>query len=46
MEDKKTYYKKNKEHWRKNGKYYHYKPKETNGTPIIIKRGVFLITFD
>jgi hypothetical protein len=45
MEDKKTYYKKNKELWKKGGKYYHYKPKVTTGE-ITIKRGVFLITFD
>lgn len=45
MEDKKSYYKKNKELWKKGGKYYHYKPKVTIGE-ITIKRGVFLITFD
>jgi hypothetical protein len=45
MEDKKTYYQKNKELWKKNGKYYHYKPK-VNTDKITIKRGVFLISFD
>ena len=45
MKDKKTYYQKNKELWKKGGKYYHYKPK-VNTSKITIKRGVFLITFD
>ncbi len=42
---KKDYYKKNINNWKKGGKYYYYKPKETTGE-ITIKRGVFLITFD
>ena len=39
------YYKKHRNEWKKGGKYYYYKPKETTGE-ITIKRGVFLITFD
>ncbi len=40
----KEYYKKNKHEWKKGGKYYYYKPKETTGE-LIVKKGVFLITF-
>tara|TARA_S200002703_G_scaffold72272_1_gene62612 strand:- start:950 stop:1081 length:132 start_codon:yes stop_codon:yes gene_type:complete len=42
---KKDYYRKNIDNWKKGGKYYYYKPKETTGE-LIIKKGVFLITFD
>ena len=41
----KAYYKKNKHEWRKGGKYYNYKPKVITGE-LIVKRGVFLISFD
>ncbi len=41
----KAYYKKNKHEWRKGGKYYNYKPKVSTGE-LIVKRGVFLISFD
>ena len=39
------YYKNHKEHWRKNGKYYYYKPK-VNTYQVTIKRGLFLVNFD
>ncbi len=42
---KKEYYKKNIHHWKKGGKYYNYKPKQYIGE-LIIKKGLFVITFD
>jgi len=41
----KDYYKKNAKEWKKGGKYYYYKPKETN-IEIVIKRGEFILNFD
>ena len=41
---KKDYYKKNINNWKKNGKYYYYKPKVNTGK-LTIKRGVFIIDF-
>ena len=38
-------YKKNKDHWKKGGKYYYYKAKVDTGK-LTIKRGVFIINFD
>lgn len=45
MEDKKTYYQKNKDQWKKGGKYYHYKPK-VNTYQVTIKRGCFILDFN
>tara|TARA_R110000823_G_scaffold290134_2_gene408431 strand:- start:329 stop:460 length:132 start_codon:yes stop_codon:yes gene_type:complete len=42
---KESYYKKNKENWKKGGKYYHYKPRESTGE-LIVKRGLFIIQFN
>tara|TARA_R110002153_G_C12952134_1_gene458804 strand:- start:254 stop:442 length:189 start_codon:yes stop_codon:yes gene_type:complete len=42
---KQDYYKKNKENWKKGGKYYYYKPKESTGE-LTIKTGIFIISFD
>tara|TARA_R110000751_G_scaffold102760_1_gene197820 strand:- start:471 stop:602 length:132 start_codon:yes stop_codon:yes gene_type:complete len=42
---KDNYYKKNKKEWRKGGKYYYYKPKETEYR-VTIKRGEFWILFN
>jgi len=39
------YYKKNKKEWRKGGKYYYYKPKETI-YEVSINRGCFILSFD
>jgi len=39
------YYKKNRHEWKKGGKYYYYKPKETS-YHLIIKRGNFIVRFD
>lgn len=41
----KEYYRKNKDEWKKGGKYYYYKPKETGGK-LTISRGKFLLSFD
>tara|TARA_R100001463_G_scaffold114638_1_gene169837 strand:+ start:314 stop:496 length:183 start_codon:yes stop_codon:yes gene_type:complete len=40
------YYKKNKEHYRKGGKYYYYRPKHDPPFLVTINRGEFIITFD
>tara|TARA_R110000803_G_scaffold87313_2_gene153915 strand:+ start:401 stop:532 length:132 start_codon:yes stop_codon:yes gene_type:complete len=40
-----TYYKKNKDKWKKGGKYYYYKPKESTGK-LTIKKGLFVVRFD
>ena len=40
----KEYYKKNRELWKKGGKYYYYKPK-VNSYELIIKKGKFIINF-
>ena len=42
---KQQYYKKNIKEWKKGGKYYYYKPKETTGE-LTIKTGSFIINFD
>jgi len=39
------YYKKHRNEWKKGGKYYYYKPKQSY-YELIIKRGNFLISFD
>lgn len=39
------YYKNNRKEWRKGGKYYHYKPKESCGV-LIVKKGLFIVRFD
>jgi hypothetical protein len=39
------YYKKNKDQWKKGGKYYYYKPKVSTGE-LIVKTGLFIIKFD
>jgi len=39
------YYNKNKQEWKKGGKYYYYKPKE-HTYELTIKRGVFVLEFD
>jgi hypothetical protein len=43
-----SYYRKNKDKWKKGGKYYHYTPKadKTNTIKFQIKRGKFLLSFD
>ena len=41
----KDYYKKNRKEWRKGGKYYYYKPKEST-FELIIKKGEFVLRFD
>ena len=43
--DKKEYYRRNKIHWKRGGKYYKYEPKVIEGG-LIIRKGVFLISFD
>lgn len=43
MKDK--YYLKNIEKWKKGGKYYYYKPKESSGE-LTIKKGIFIVSFD
>jgi len=43
MKDK--YYLKNIEKWRKGGKYYYYKPKESSGE-LKVKTGLFIVSFD
>ncbi len=40
------YYKKNKSHYGKGGKYYYYKPKAPPKFEMTIKRGKFVIYFD
>ena len=40
------YYKKNKSHYAKGGKYYYYKPKHDPPYVVAIKRGEFIISFD
>ncbi len=44
----KAYYRKNKDLWKKGGKYYKYQPKSTQTSDIklVIKKGKFLISFD
>ena len=42
---KQEYYKKNIKEWKKGGKYYYYKPKESTGE-LIVKTGSFIIRFD
>tara|TARA_R100000541_G_scaffold23151_2_gene32978 strand:- start:594 stop:725 length:132 start_codon:yes stop_codon:yes gene_type:complete len=42
---KQDYYKKNKKNWKKGGKYYYYKPKESTGE-LSVKTGTFIISFD
>jgi hypothetical protein len=42
---KPDYYKKNKAYWKKGGKYYYYKPKETTGE-FSVKSGIFILNFD
>ena len=39
------YYKKNRDLWKKGGKYYYYKPRTSSGK-LTIKTGVFIINFD
>jgi len=40
------YYRKNKEHYKKGGKYYTYKPKDTSLTGLIkTEKGVFVLNF-
>ena len=39
------YYKDNKKEWKKGGKYYYYKPKETV-YEVRINRGSFILKFD
>ena len=39
------YYRKNKNEWKKGGKYYYYKPK-VHPYQLIIKRGNFIVRFD
>ena len=39
------YYKKNRDLWKKGGKYYYYRPKASTGK-LTIKTGVFIINFD
>lgn len=39
------YYLKNRNMWRKGGKYYYYKPKINSGH-LQVKRGTFTINFD
>tara|TARA_R110001632_G_scaffold124365_1_gene237212 strand:- start:758 stop:898 length:141 start_codon:yes stop_codon:yes gene_type:complete len=42
-----SYYRKNKDKWKKGGKYYHYTPKDEKPTiKFQIKRGRFLLSFD
>lgn len=41
-----SYYQKNKQHWRKGGKYYNYEPMRFFTKPITIKRGKFIIYWD
>ena len=47
MKDK-TYYQKNKKHYQRGGKYYNYKSVEERRPkiPVIIKHGVFILSFD
>jgi len=49
MEDtsksKREYYLKNKDRWKKGGKYYRYKPR-TNDIKLEVKHGKFIISFD
>ena len=43
----KVYYRKNSQNWRKGGKYYKYIPiSDRASKPIIIKHGVFILTFE
>tara|TARA_R110002074_G_scaffold201433_5_gene369365 strand:- start:2344 stop:2496 length:153 start_codon:yes stop_codon:yes gene_type:complete len=43
----KAYYRKNKELWKKGGKYYNYTPKSNSSDiKLVVKRGSFLISFD
>ena len=42
---KQDYYKKNKDNWKKGGKYYYYKPKEITGE-LSVKTGTFILSFD
>ena len=44
--DRKCYYKNNKSHYAKGGKYYYYKPKHNPPFVVTINRGEFIITFD
>ena len=46
-ERKLTYYQKNKEHYKKGGKYYKYKPVEESRPkiPLKINHGKFIISF-
>jgi len=52
MEDtrksKHQYYLKNKDRWKKGGKYYKYKPRTFGGSDIKleVKHGKFIISFD
>jgi len=41
----KDYYSRNKHQWKKGGKYYYYKSKETEGE-FRVRKGTFLIYFD
>lgn len=42
-----NYYQRNKEHYKKGGKYYKYIPlAEQHTFKLEIKRGLFLLTFD
>tara|TARA_Y100000401_G_C8152987_1_gene140512 strand:- start:249 stop:380 length:132 start_codon:yes stop_codon:yes gene_type:complete len=41
----KEYYRKNKEEWKKGGKYYYYKPKVITGK-LTIARGKFVLSFN
>ena len=45
---KETYYRKNKDKWKKGGMYYKYvSVRDKQYTiPIIIKRGVFILSFE
>ena len=43
--NKKEYYRRNIEHWKKGGKYYKYEPKVIEGG-LTIRKGKFLIYFD
>ena len=40
-----NYYKKNRQHWMRGGKYYYYQAK-THDSYLIINRGTFVIEFN
>tara|TARA_R100001460_G_scaffold56917_2_gene96668 strand:- start:123 stop:254 length:132 start_codon:yes stop_codon:yes gene_type:complete len=40
------YYLKNRDKWRKGGKYYYYKPYKPVSGHLKVRRGIFTINFD